>query len=108
MKASRVYLDYDQQSLDNAYDQSVYAPNREQLLARLATTSELVRKRLGAPQRFTYGPTPIEQLDPYKTKKSNAPITVYIHGGAWRAGLAKNYAFPAEMFVHAGAHYVAL
>lgn len=107
MKASRVYLDYDQQSLDNAYDQSVYAPNREQLLARLATTSELVRKRLGAPQRFAYGPTPIEQLDLYKTKRGTAPVTVYIHGGAWRAGLAKNYAFPVEMFVHAGAHYVA-
>ena len=28
--------------------------------------------------------------------------------GAWRSGLAKSYAFPAEMFVNAGAHYVAL
>jgi SAM-dependent methyltransferase len=31
---------------------------------------------------------------------------VFIHGGAWRAGRAENYAAPAEMFVHAGAHYV--
>ena len=29
---------------------------------------------------------------------------VYIHGGAWRNGTAKDFAFPAEMFVNAGAH----
>ncbi len=33
---------------------------------------------------------------------------MFIHGGAWLGGEAKNYAFPAEMFVNAGAHYVAL
>ena len=30
---------------------------------------------------------------------------MFIHGGAWRAGLAKDYATPAEMFVDAGAHF---
>ena len=108
MKPARVYLDYDQKALDDAYDQSVYAPNREQILARLATNSALVRSRLGEPQRFAYGASEIERLDVFKTDKKNAPINVYIHGGAWRAGLAKNYAFPAEMFVHAGAHFIAL
>ena len=104
----RVFLNYTQQELDDAYDQSVYAPNREQLLARLATNSELVRKRLGPPLRFGYGPTEIEKLDVYATQSRNAPINVFIHGGAWRTGLAKNYAYAAEMFVQAGAHYVAL
>src|SRR5947208_4535109 len=108
MKPARVYLDYDQKALDDAYDQSVYAPNREQILARLATNSALVRSRLGEPQRFAYGASEIERLDVFKTERKNAPINVYIHGGAWRAGLAKNYAFPAEMFVHAGAHFIAL
>ena len=41
-------------------------------------------------------------------KRPNAPINIYIHGGAWLGGLAKDYAFPAELFVHAGAHYVVL
>jgi arylformamidase len=31
-----------------------------------------------------------------------------VHGGAWRGGDAKNYAYPAEMFVRAGAHYIVL
>jgi len=108
MKPMRVYLDYDQKALDDAYDQSVYAPNREQILARLATNSELVRRRLGEPQRFAYGASEFEKLDVFAAKRGNARINVYIHGGAWRTGLAKNYAFPAEMFVHAGAHFVAL
>ena len=103
---SKVFLDYDQQGLDDAYDQSVYAPNRQQLLARIAHASELVREHLGAPLRFAYGPTPIEQLDVYRTPRPNAPINVYIHGGAWRAGRARDYGYPAEMFVRAGAHYV--
>jgi arylformamidase len=40
------------------------------------------------------------------TKRPNAPINIFIHGGAWRVGLAKEYAFAAELFVHAGAHCV--
>ncbi len=105
---TRVFLDYDQKALDDAYDQSVYAANREQLLARFARSSEIARKRLGAPQRFAYGAKPIEKLDVFAAKKPNAPVNVFVHGGAWRAGEAKNYAWPAEMFVRAGSHYVVL
>src|SRR5438477_6665050 len=105
---AKVFLDYDQQALDAAYDQAMYAPNRDQLLARFAHASELVRKRIGAPQRFAYGEQPIERLDVYRTQQPNAPICVFVHGGAWRAGLARDYAFGAETFVRAGAHYVVL
>jgi arylformamidase len=105
---TRVFLDYDQKALDDAYDQSVYAPNRDQLLARFAGASEIARRRLGAPQRLAYGAKPNEKMDVYTTRKANAPVNIFVHGGAWRTGEAKNYAFPAEMFVRAGAHYVAL
>ena len=106
VKGPRVWLDLDQAELDAAYDQRVYAPNLAQLVKRYDTNSEAVRARLGPPRRYAYGAAPIEGLDVYTTKRANAPINVYIHGGAWRGGLAKSYAFPAELFVHAGAHYV--
>ena len=106
VKGPPVWLDLDQEELDAAYDQGAYAPNREQILARNATNSEGVRGRLGLPRRFAYGPTPIEGLDVYATSRADAPVHVFIHGGAWRSGLARNYATPAEMFVRAGAHYV--
>jgi arylformamidase len=107
-KGPRVWLDMDQKELDDAYDQSVYAPNIAQILKRCARLSELVRERLGAPKRFAYGPTPIEGLDVFTAKATNAPVNVFVHGGAWRTGLAKNYAHAAEMFVNAGAHHVVL
>ena len=44
----RVYLDYDQKALDDAYDQAVYAPNRDQVLARRERNSELARQHLYA------------------------------------------------------------
>ncbi len=106
VKGPRVWLDLDQAELDAAYDQTVWAANREQLVRRYANQSDLARARLGAPRRFAYGPTPVEGLDVYLTTQTDAPINVFIHGGAWRAGLAKNYAFAAELFVRAGAHLV--
>ncbi len=107
-KGPPVWLDLDQQALDDAYDQSKYAPNIAQVLKRYGTNSEAVRARLGAPKRLVYGPTPIEGADLYPTRHPNAPVHVFIHGGAWRVGLAKDYAFQAELFVQAGAHFVTL
>ena len=107
-KGPPVWLDMDQQELDDAYDQSKYAPNIRQVLSRYAANSETVRARLGTPKRLPYGTTPIEGIDLYAAAKPNAPVHVFIHGGAWRGGLAKDYAFPAETFVRAGVHYLAL
>jgi arylformamidase len=108
VKGPRVWLDMDQKELDDAYDQRVYAPNMQQVIARCERVSERVRERLGAPKRLAYGPTPIEALDLYTAKAANAPINIFVHGGAWRAGLAKGNAHHAEMLVNAGAHLAVL
>ena len=105
-KGPLVWLDMDQNQLDAAYDQSVYAANIKQVIDRYATNSDLTRSRLGNPKRFTYGPSPIEGLDIYLCNRPKAPLNIFIHGGAWRSGLAKNFGFKAETFVNAGAHYV--
>jgi arylformamidase len=108
LKGPLVWLDMDQKELDDAYDQRVYAPNMQQVLKRSYRNSELARERLGLPKRMAYGPTPVEGLDLYPTKVANAPINIYVHGGAWRAELAKDSAFQAEMLVNAGAHLAVL
>ena len=107
-KGPLVFMDYDQVELDASYDQEVYEPLIGQVVKRLASNSEAVRARIGAPQRVAYGPTEIEKLDVYRTSRANAPIFVFIHGGNWLVGSAKDSGYPAEMFVKAGAHYVAL
>jgi arylformamidase len=114
-KGPLVWLDMDQQALDDAYDQLVYAPNRDQVAKRRLANSAAARARLGAPLRFAYGPTPIEGLDLYRAPSSNtigngggAPVAIFVHGGAWRGGAAGEFSFLAEPFVQAGAHFVVL
>jgi arylformamidase len=105
-KGPIVWLDMDQKELDDAYNQLVYASNMLTVLKRGARNSELVRERLGAPERFAYGPTEIEKLDVFPAKRPNAPVQVFIHGGAWRSEIASGYHYPAEAFVNAGATFV--
>jgi arylformamidase len=107
-KGPRIFLDMDQAELDDAYTQIKYAPNQPQIVARYASNSEVARAHLGDPRRLAYGDVPIEGLDFYATAAPNAPICVFIHGGAWRFGEAGNYVFPAEAFVRAGAHFAAV
>src|SRR3989442_14249687 len=94
-KGTRVWLDLDQSELDDAYDQSVYAPNSRQIGARNASNSELARQRLGPPRRAAYGTSEIEKLDIYLAKVPNAPINVFIHGGAGLGRTARDFGYPA-------------
>lgn len=107
-KGPPVWMNMDQVELDAAYDQTVYAPMIGQILKRYATSSEETRRQLGSPKRFAYGPTPVEGMDVYPAKQANAPVFVFVHGGAWLRGEAKDYAFPAELFVNAGVTFIAL
>jgi len=103
-----IFLNYDQAELDALYNQANFAPNAAQIHERTDANSAAIRERLGQPLRLSYGPSAIEKLDLYKCALANAPIFVYIHGGSWRNGSAARAAFPAEMFVKAGAHFAAL
>jgi arylformamidase len=79
----------------------------QEVLQRRAAAADAVRTRLGEPRRFAYGPTAVEQLDVFATGRTGAPIMIFLHGGAWRGGEARAQAYQAEMFVQAGAHWVA-
>src|ERR1700738_5702096 len=105
-KGPPVFLDYDQASLDAAYDQAAYAPTREQLIKRRIRDSELARLRVGEPERLAYGPAEIERLDIYRTERDAAPVFVFIHGGAWRRGRSEDFAAPAGVLLAAGAQCV--
>ena len=107
-KGPLVFLDYDQVELDASYDQVYYEPLIGDVGKRLNSNSDAMRARIGAPKRVAYGPTEIEKLDIYPTTRPQAPVFVYIHGGNWLVGSSAGAGYPAEMFINAGAHYVAL
>jgi len=97
-----VFLDYDQVELDAEYDQFQWAFNTKEIGRRTAQNSELARQRLGNPMRVAYGDKDVEKMDIFRTQAANAPVHIFIHGGAWRRGSVKNLAYIAEPFVHAG------
>jgi arylformamidase len=107
-KGPVVFLDYDKEEIDFAYDQAPWAPNQGEVTKRNAQKSAAALARLGPPRRAAYGSADIEKLDIYRTKQPNAPINVFAHGGAWRTGDAASVAYMSETFVDAGAHFVAL
>ena len=105
---SKVYLDYTQAELDAAYDQRVYAPNREEIVAWYAAESARVRARHAHRRSVPYGTGDDETLDLFPAKmvsESNfaAPIHVHVHGGRWTLFTKDEESFIAPMFVNAGA-----
>ncbi len=107
-KGPLVFMDYDQAELDAAYDQRAYAPLGDQISARFVSDSEETRRRLGNPRRESYGPADIEKLDIFLTSRPNAPMMVFVHGGAWLRNQASDFHYIAENFVTAGGHFILL
>ena len=108
VRSPLVWENLDQRQLDDAYDQSIYAPNAEQIAERRKSANRDALRFLKPPLREAYGPSEIEKVDIYTTDRSNAPLFVFIHGGAWRGGVSSQWAYMAEPFVRAGAHFVAV
>lgn len=109
--AKKVFLDYTQEELDKAYDQSVWAKNAQEVIKRYGTTSAAVREKYKFETR-AYGPSDEEKLDIFAPVKaappSGAPIQMFIHGGAWRGGNKGFYSLGAPAFVENGAIYIAI
>jgi arylformamidase len=106
IKGPPVWLGLDQSELDDAYDQPVYAFNAGNISERRTANSEIALGTIGKPARASYGDREIEGIDIFRTKKANAPIVLFIHGGAWRAGRAAQDSYMAEPFIKAGAHFL--
>lgn len=95
-----------QAQLDWNYDQRPHAPNMAQVLERLAAAGAQAQARLSGRQRLTYGSTEIEALDWYACGQVQAPVLFFIHGGAWRSGQARDYAFFVEWMLAEGVDVV--
>jgi arylformamidase len=108
LKGPRVFMDYDKEEIDWAYDQAPWAPNAGEVAKRNAQKNATALERIGQPRRLAYGPKDIESLDIYTARRPNAPINIFIHGGAWRAGDAKGAAYMSETHIDTGGIFIAL
>lgn len=95
------------EQIEAYYDQSKFAPNMAEVHAWYAAQSQHVRNnRQGV--RFNYGNGKNEYGYWFKPPVENQGIVVFIHGGAWRAGVAEDYVFPAGWLCDYGLNYVSL
>src|SRR5262249_4664662 len=101
-------LDMDQQDLDDAYDQDIYAYNSKIISGRRDARNQVALRSIGKPERVAYGSDEREKVDIWKTKRAKAPVRIVLHGRAWRGGSSSQAAYMAEPFVQAGAHFVSV
>ena len=103
---TKVYLDYTQQELDDAFEQLLWAPNFEALREQSKARCNELRKSL---EHFetSYGPSADETLEIFPTAKKGTPVVLYVHGGRWRPQPDNAFVFFADTVVNAGAHFVA-
>jgi arylformamidase len=106
--AVKIFLDYTREEIDHAYDQSVWAPNADEVRARTARLSAAARGKLDHRTGIPYGDAAAERLDFFPAAAPNAPVVVFIHGGAWKLSGTADYCAAAETFVRAGVNYIVL
>jgi arylformamidase len=104
----KVYLQYTQAELDDAYSQAKWAPNMGQLLADQAAAGARVRAQF-PPRTVSYGSRPAEKLDVFSPPGAGGrlPVMVFIHGGNWRLGSKESMSCLAPVFLKHDALFAA-
>ncbi len=105
---TKIWLDYTQEQLDYNYNQRALALDFQDYFDRYESEGKRVRAEMNCRLDIAFGPSEDEKLDIFPTDKPNAPVVVFIHGGAWTRQSKEGVSYPAEAFVAAGAHYVAI
>ena len=108
MDSPKVFLDYDQETLDAQYNQRTLVPDADDYIAVDVAESARVRQKLDCRIDVAYGPGEDETLDLFPAAAPGSPVVVYMHGGAWTRSDKSNESFMAEAFVAAGAAFVAV
>jgi arylformamidase len=103
---AKVYLDYTQKELDDAFEQTIWAPNFEALRVESAARCAELRARLKH-LVVSYGPGPEETLEIMPTAAAKAPVLLFVHGGRWRPQPDNAFVYFADTLVNAGVHFVA-
>lgn len=106
MAEAKVYLNYTQKELDDAFEQTVWAPNFEELREKNKQRCAEVRARLEHFER-RYGEGKDETVEILPSKRQGAPVLLFVHGGRWRPQPDNMFVYFADTVVNAGAHFVA-
>jgi arylformamidase len=105
--AAKVFLDYTQKELDDAFEQNIWAPNFEELRAANKAGCADIRQRLEHFER-RYGEGADETIEIVPAGRTNAPILLFVHGGRWKPQPDNAFVYFADTVVKGGAHLAAV
>jgi arylformamidase len=93
------------------YDVESTVPDLSNYMRTFTARSDQVRKDFEKRSKLdvAYGPLPAHKLDIYlPLNTNNAPVLVFLHGGAWKGSNKECRAFPAEFFCASGAIWISV
>ena len=104
----KVFLDYTQEELDWQYDHSKRFPDTGLFQKERGDASAAAQKKVKGLLNVPYGDDPREVVDIFPVEETeNAPVIIFMHGGAWTRGSKEGYSFPATEFVPRGVTWIA-
>lgn len=84
------------------FDMRAAVPDGQSFVARYWERSEAARQCLTSIRDVRYGPGPRQTLDIFPAARTDAPIVLFWHGGAWRYQSKEHFSFVARPLVAAG------
>ena len=106
-----VFRHYDREALDREYNNRGKVPGYSEYLGRWPAQSERTRAELPTRLDVRYGSAAGETLDvvlPPSSRRSSAPIQLFIHGGYWMLLDKRDFSFVARGLQPAGAAVIVI
>jgi arylformamidase len=94
-----IYKQYNQEELDNQYNNRLHVPDFATYLERWDTLSEATRQKHAYVKDLQYGDHPRECLDIFPSGKPGSKVLVFIHGGYWHLFDKTTFHFIAAAFL---------
>lgn len=88
-------------AFDDQFDLRSRHPDFQQYFDRNDSLSERAAETLPCQLDVPYGSHPLQTIDRFPSKRKNAPIVVFIHGGYWKGLDKRSYRFIAPPFIEA-------
>ena len=92
--------------LAREYNNRELFPDYPRHFARWAKTSARARATMTCYLDRAYGPSPLETLDIFPSRKGDGSALMFIHGGYWRSLDKRDFSFLAPAWVDAGVSLV--
>ena len=91
-----LYRGMERAALDAAYNNTRAVADVQEIFKDFRSRSERLYRSTEAERDLRYGDRPGERFDLFRSRETNAPTVVYVHGGYWQTLSKEDFAFVAQ------------